>query len=377
MAGSMKIVHLTIGVILSIPFFVSGQDKWQAQGCTNNTPFLERIGINGCTAYDPDEFIIFHTNQNSFNLNSDNLQVRVEVQNGPFISNSWSSNPHAINALNNSTGCARPLFLDPFSPPYNGVIPRHAKVWAFVQQNPNFTGDLNGLCNEEAIFVIFGNFSHHLIRSMFANSCSDDCERNIIVNLGNCQYDIVYHPEVFSNKQGDYIASAGSGMYYGTAPGCRPAFQSLPSSPPPDLDISELKKCSSDMNHETFTVKNGDSFTSWHWNPTEDPFYRGSNFTPSNSDFPENSSDAPVSKSIWVYNYYGGRRSESREIKLTTLETPFAEIIIPEIECSSEYFEPILSAGSHLYGNWSVSPPVAIDLENGRIRLHDLSSAQE
>src|SRR5690625_1235207 len=99
MESTMRIVSILIGVFLSIPSLVTGQDQWLVQGCPNSSPTLDRIGINGCTKQDPDEFFIFHTNQNSFNLNSEFLEVRVEVQNGPFISNSWSSNSSAINAL--------------------------------------------------------------------------------------------------------------------------------------------------------------------------------------------------------------------------------------------------------------------------------------
>src|SRR5690625_2774199 len=380
MESTMRIVSIIIGVFLSIPSLVTGQDQWLVQGCPNSSPTLDRIGINGCTKQDPDEFFIFHTNQNSFNLNSEFLEVRVEVQNGPFISNSWSSNSSAINALNSNAGCDRPLFIDPFSAPYHGNIPPYAKVWAFVQRNPQFTGEVRDLCHEEAIFVIFGNYSQTgVARSMFANTCSsqNDCERNIIVSFGSCRYDIVYSPEKFNDNKGDYIESSGSSVSYGTAPGCRPAFHSLPSSQAPIFNVAEVKLCEGEVNDQIISVQNGDSFTSWHFSPTEDPFHRGSNFTPDATDFPEENSDVPVSKSIWVYNYTGGRRSEGKEIRLTTLKNPFAEIVIPEIECSDDYFQPKLSGGSEQNGSWSISPQINIDSESGRIQLNDLNSTQE
>src|SRR5690625_316105 len=380
MESTMRIVSIIIGVFLSIPSLVTGQDQWLVQGCPNSSPTLDRIGINGCTKQDPDEFFIFHTNQNSFNLNSEFLEVRVEVQNGPFISNSWSSNSSAINALNSNAGCDRPLFIDPFSAPYHGNIPPYAKVWAFVQRNPQFTGEVRDLCHEEAIFVIFGNYSQTgVARSMFANtrSSQNDCERNIIVSFGSCRYDIVYSPEKFNDNKGDYIESSGSSVSYGTAPGCRPAFHSLPSSQAPIFNVAEVKLCEGEVNDQIISVQNGDSFTSWHFSPTEDPFHRGSNFTPDATDFPEENSDVPVSKSIWVYNYTGGRRSEGKEIRLTTLKNPFAEIVIPEIECSDDYFQPKLSGGSEQNGSWSISPQINIDSESGRIQLNDLNSTQE
>src|SRR5690554_4632181 len=182
-----------IAIIIMASGKLLSQSQWNSSGCGSSRPTLDRIMIDACAPYEPDEYFIFHTGSQPFNPTG-GLSIQVNVTSSPYVSDGWGSNPSALADLNQSSGCGEDLFLDPFVAPYNGTIPPYSIVLAFVQHNPDFGGSVSGLCGEGGVFVLFGNFSHSFASSMFGNTCTD-CTRNIKVELGSCSYDIVYEPE--------------------------------------------------------------------------------------------------------------------------------------------------------------------------------------
>ncbi len=312
-----------------------GQGQWKASNCGSTSPTLDRILINSCAFYEPDEYLIFHTNQSSFSVKDKQFSVQVNVTNGPFISDNWDSNPDALEAMNNSSDCNTPLFLDPFAPPYNGVIPAQSNVMAFVQQDPQFSGSLSGLCDQEAIFVLFGNFTPGSIaKSMFADVCSN-CMRNIIVNLGSCKYDIIYEPGPKTKNKGAYIWGQGQSVQYAVSSACEPDFNSFSATPDPELDLYEIVMCeNADTYPTSFYALNGNNFTRWYTDLDMPPIARGPTFHPPPNLFPPTLDGKPIPRTIYVQNEHGGRLSNPIELTLISDPAPLSEAI--SIVCATD-----------------------------------------
>ncbi|MBY5958307.1 gliding motility-associated C-terminal domain-containing protein [Membranicola marinus] len=331
MARSWQRIVVAFGSMILITFTsLNGQGHWNASNCGNYAPTLDRIVTNSCSSYEPDEYFIFHTNNSNLNVSGQQLSIRVNVTNGSFVSDRWTSNPTALQAMNQQSGCGKPLFLDPFAAPYNGTIPAHANVIAFVQRSPDFSGKLSGLCSQKAIFVLFGNYTPGFIKSMFANTCGSKpgCTRHIVMNLGGCSYDIVYEPDRQSNKNGDYIYGSGNSIRYGNASSCHPVFAPPKYTPPPILNRTELMKCENDADiFHNFSVMNGDNFTAWYTNINDPPIHRGPTFRPPASLFPQPVNSQTASRSLFVANEYGGRSGKPVELTLTTYPSPLTASI--------------------------------------------------
>src|SRR5690606_18938351 len=211
---------------------------------------------------------------------SGNLSIRVYATSNPYVADQWTSNSSALSQMNQSANCGEPIFIDPFESPYQGVIPPNSNVLAFVQHSPNFTGTLSGLCERGAVFVLFGNYHDGFSSSMFGNSCTD-CTRHIEIQLGTCNYDIVYEPELLTGGNGAFIEGNGGSISYGNSPGCKPSFHHFPTPPAPIPDRDNISICENEtVATEAINITNGNSYTSWHLNPDGPPIHYGSSFVP-------------------------------------------------------------------------------------------------
>ncbi|HLT93999.1 MAG TPA: hypothetical protein VKZ56_05530, partial [Membranihabitans sp.] len=311
-----------VAMILIAHGTILGQSTWSANSCGNHAPVLDRILIDACTAYEPDEYIIFHTGSSPLPVQSGNLSIRVYATSNPYVADQWTSNSSALSQMNQSANCGEPIFIDPFESPYQGVIPPNSNVLAFVQHSPNFTGTLSGLCERGAVFVLFGNYHDGFSSSMFGNSCTD-CTRHIEIQLGTCNYDIVYEPELLTGGNGAFIEGNGGSISYGNSPGCKPSFHHFPTPPAPIPDRDNISICENEtVATEAINITNGNSYTSWHLNPDGPPIHYGSSFVPDLTFFLLPTENMPTERSLYVANTEGGRRSTLKEIRLISNPAP-------------------------------------------------------
>ena len=185
---------------------VKGEKVW------GQNPQVVRIQIDGCGLTPPievqTESFQFINGSQPFNLSS-NLSIS-----GFGSMSSWKPVPTIVQSLNNLlTGCTG-LFVDPYAPPYNGVIPPGGVVWAYIDQNPITTAKRfpASYCNNSIIFVISGAGHNNL--PMFANKseCNAPCNRSIQITIGNITFGFNYDPYRLFGNNGDFILIDNNGQ---------------------------------------------------------------------------------------------------------------------------------------------------------------------
>lgn len=218
MRSIKPINSLLIGLLA---YVMSIQEGWTQVIC----PRIVMVQIDGCATPQEkeSEYFQFITGTGSVNLSSA-LSIT-----GFGTRNTWKAVPAIVTALNARVGTCSdglPIFVNPYAAPYNGVIPPHSMVMAFIDQNAiPPTSNLNFLCGSGLIFVIAGNASQ--TTPMFANKdeCNGNpvCSRTISITIGNCNYSYIYNPFNLDDFNGAAIVIEADGtISYPAANGCRP-----------------------------------------------------------------------------------------------------------------------------------------------------------
>ncbi|MEP7324091.1 MAG: hypothetical protein ABI761_19335, partial [Saprospiraceae bacterium] len=203
---------------------MKGEGLW---GQCATKPRVVRIQAQSCgTTEKQNEFYQFITRDSSYDLVNNVTSIS---SGGNPITNSFGPPTIAfLNALNAKIkSCSSlPLFLDPYSSPYNGVVPPNSVVLAFIDQNPIADAirvNLDTLCGKSKIFIIKGVGSNS--SPMFINkaSCAVNCLRDININFGSCSYTLKYDGNQLQDVAGAYVlVNPDNSLVYLANDGCTP-----------------------------------------------------------------------------------------------------------------------------------------------------------
>ncbi len=208
---------------------VKGEKVW-GQVCNHQ---IVRVQIDACGVSGQEienENFQFVTGSN-YDIRNSNTSINVDA-----VSMSGFQPPgnSLLNLLNSRVGTcpSGQIFVDPYSAPYNGIIPAESMVLAFIDNNPiAFTSNnLGYLCGQSKIFVIKG-ISHNSF-AMFINkaNCPAACNRTINITLGSCTYAIIYNGNQLEDVNGAFIRVDNGRVMYEPSDGCKPDF--LPCDKP-------------------------------------------------------------------------------------------------------------------------------------------------
>ncbi|MBK7608340.1 MAG: hypothetical protein IPI18_14530 [Saprospiraceae bacterium] len=216
-------------MIVVMACLVKGEKVW-GQVCNHQ---IVRVQIDACGVSGQEienENFQFVTGSN-YDIRNSNTSINVDA-----VSMSGFQPPgnSLLNLLNSRVGTcpSGQIFVDPYSAPYNGIIPAESMVLAFIDNNPiAFTSNnLGYLCGQSKIFVIKG-ISHNSF-AMFINkaNCPAACNRTINITLGSCTYAIIYNGNQLEDVNGAFIRVDNGRVMYEPSDGCKPDF--LPCDKP-------------------------------------------------------------------------------------------------------------------------------------------------
>ncbi len=190
-----------------------------------NAPKVVRIQVDACGLNElGNEFFQFIAGD-VYNLNTNATSINVDaISRGGF----QAPTQLFLDALNaKTTPCISPVFVNPYSPPYNGIIPPGSVVLAFIDPNPNVDAlrtNLRPLCGKAPVFVIRGAGASNST-AMFLNrlGCSFSCPRNINVTFGGCNRLYSFDANLLDGVTGAYLSVMDDGsVVYELSDGCIP-----------------------------------------------------------------------------------------------------------------------------------------------------------
>ena len=219
-------------------------------GLYGQDPRVVKIQIDACGAVDaPNEFFEFLTGNKSFNLDSNTLSINVfNASNSVVVSNFKAPSSSVLNFLNAKAKPCQNVFIDPFKPPYNGIIPPNSTVLAFTNNGVNvdaLNSNQNALCGRSPIFVLVSTRTGPI--AVFNNrlGCNFPTPRTIRTIFGNVIQEFEYDCNKAIDQRGYHILIDNNIVNYTTPDiGCVPI--SLPCDTPKiTISSQSLFRCSS------------------------------------------------------------------------------------------------------------------------------------
>ena len=219
-------------------------------GLYGQDPRVVKIQIDACGAVDaPNEFFEFLTGNKSFNLDSNTLSINVfNASNSVVVSNFKAPSSSVLNFLNVKAKPCQNVFIDPFKPPYNGIIPPNSTVLAFTNNGVNvdaLNSNQNALCGRSPIFVLVSTRTGPI--AVFNNrlGCNFPTPRTIRTIFGNVIQEFEYDCNKAIDQRGYHILIDNNIVNYTTPDiGCVPI--SLPCDTPKiTISSQSLFRCSS------------------------------------------------------------------------------------------------------------------------------------
>lgn len=291
---------------------------------------------NGSNTEEPaSEYYTFSTGGAPYNVNANGgMSLLVECPLGTINSqfSGYSSNAAIVSQLNTLTGGCSNIFIDAMSPPYNGVIPQDAVVWAFNTDHPNLDlldpNAFVNLCSGNPIYVIFGNYAGNL--PMFKNNtgCTAcGCIRYITITFGGCSYNISYditqlvdENGVPADAEGSYITLNPDGTVgYGNNGNCAPLEITCTTPNAPIITNPNQLLCEGQTPDEIICT-NCNEFTQWLDAPNGNIVATGTSFTPTN---------LSGNTSIWVQNLDGACTSLQTAVLVDVVQPPTISLDTP------------------------------------------------